>query len=90
LVAGLKKTGVDSLDIGGVGGTFVLNIAAELGFDLHQFPSTKHFTSWLGLSPNKKYRVARYCRQEPLKNKTFLPKRLDKRLMPSVIVRSIP
>jgi transposase len=47
-------TGVDCLDIGGVGGTFVLDVAAELGFDLHQFPSAKHFTSWLGVSPNKK------------------------------------
>lgn len=47
-------TGVDVLTIQGVGGTFVLDIAAELGFDLHQFPSEKHFTSWLGLAPNRK------------------------------------
>jgi transposase len=47
-------TGVDCLDIGGVGGSFVLDVAAELGFDLHQFPSDKHFTSWLGLAPNKR------------------------------------
>ena len=47
-------TGVDCLDIGGVGGSFVLDVAAELGFDLHQFPSAKHFASWLGLSPNKR------------------------------------
>jgi hypothetical protein len=47
-------TGVDCLEIGGVGGSFVLDVAAELGFDLHQFPDHKHFTSWLGLSPNKR------------------------------------
>ena len=47
-------TGVDCLDIGGVGGSFVLDVAAELGFELHQFPSSKHFTSWLGLAPNKR------------------------------------
>jgi transposase len=47
-------TGVDCLGIGGVGGTFVLDVAAELGFDLHQFPTAKHFISWLGVSPNKK------------------------------------
>ena len=47
-------TGVDCLNIDGVGGSFVLDVAAELGFTLHQFPTAKHFTSWLGLSPNKK------------------------------------
>lgn len=47
-------SGVDCLDIGGVGGAFVLDVAAELGFDLHQFPTHKHFTSWLGLAPNKR------------------------------------
>jgi hypothetical protein len=47
-------TGVDTLAIAGVGGNFVLDVAAELGFNLEQFPSEKHFTSWLGLAPNNK------------------------------------
>lgn len=47
-------TGVDTLAIAGVGGNFVLDVAAELGFTLEQFPSEKHFTSWLGLAPNNK------------------------------------
>lgn len=47
-------TGIDPLSIDGVGGSFVLDVAAELGFTLHQFPSAKHFTSWLGLAPNRK------------------------------------
>ena len=47
-------TGVDMLAVGGLGGSFVLDVAAELGFTLHQFPSEKHFTSSLGLAPNRK------------------------------------
>lgn len=47
-------TGVDCLQIDGVGGSFLLDVAAELGFTLHQFPNEKHFTSWLGLAPNKR------------------------------------
>ena len=26
----------------------------EIGYDLSRFPSVKHFTSWLGLCPNRK------------------------------------
>jgi transposase len=47
-------TGIDMLAINGVGGICVLDIALELGFTLEQFPSAKHFTSWLGLAPNRK------------------------------------
>lgn len=36
------------------GPNFVLDVFTELGFDLHQFPSAKHFASWLGLAPKNK------------------------------------
>lgn len=49
-----KITGVNMLAVGGIGGSFVLDVSAELGFTLDQFPSDKHFTSWLGLAPNRK------------------------------------
>ena len=44
----------DFLAIDGIGPNFVLDVFSELGFDLHQFPSAKHFTSWLGLSPKNR------------------------------------
>ena len=46
--------GIDLLSVGGVGSGLILNAAAELGFSLEQFPTPKHFTSWLGLAPNNK------------------------------------
>lgn len=42
----------DLLSIGGVGGNFILEVLCEVGFTLEQFPSAKHFASWLGLAPN--------------------------------------
>jgi transposase len=45
---------MNMLEVGGMGGSFVLDVTAELGFTLQQFPSAKHFTSWLGLAPNRK------------------------------------
>jgi transposase len=32
----------------------VLIVLTEIGADLHQWKTAKHFTSWLGLAPNKK------------------------------------
>lgn len=47
-------TGVDMLAIGGINGGCFLDIVAETGQDLHQFPSAQHYASWLGLAPNNK------------------------------------
>lgn len=47
-------TGVDALAVGGLNGGCFLDIVAETGTDLHQFPSANHFASWLGLAPNNK------------------------------------
>lgn len=46
--------GLDLLSIGGVGAGFILNLFAELGVDFDQFPTAKHFASWLGLAPQVK------------------------------------
>jgi len=46
--------GVDLLEIDGIGFDFVLTLLSEVGMDLKQFPSAKHFVSWLCLCPNKK------------------------------------
>lgn len=47
-------TGINLIEIKGVGSSFILDAAAELGFTLEQFPTDKHFTSWLGLAPRRK------------------------------------
>jgi len=47
--------GVDLLDIPGVSYSTVLTLMSEIGPNgLKDFPSAKHFTSWLRLAPNNK------------------------------------
>jgi transposase len=46
--------GVDLLQVEGISFDFILTLLAEVGMDLSQFPTAKHFASWLCLSPNKK------------------------------------
>jgi transposase len=49
-----RIVGADFLAIDGIGPNFILDVVCELGFTLEQFPSAKHFTSWLSLSPQNK------------------------------------
>lgn len=63
-----NMVGVDLLEVGGLNGGSMLEIIAETGTDLHQFPSDQHFASWLGLAPNNKKSGGK-----PLSSKT--PKR---------------
>lgn len=47
--------GVDLLEIPGVSYSTVLTLMSEIGSNgLKEFPSAKHFTSWLRLAPNNK------------------------------------
>ena len=47
--------GVDLMAIDGFSLHTLFSLVSETGLDLQaKFPSAKHFTSWLGLSPNKK------------------------------------
>ena len=47
--------GIDLMQIHGVSYNLLMTLVAETGLDLASaFPSSKHFTSWLGLAPNKK------------------------------------
>ncbi len=46
--------GVNLYEIEGVSDTTVLAILSETGFDLSKFPTAKHFSSWMALSPNNK------------------------------------
>ncbi len=46
--------GKDITTIDGLGPYLSLKLIAECGDDLSSWPSTKHFTSWLGLAPSNK------------------------------------
>jgi transposase len=47
--AGVDLTAVDGVDV-----LLAQDIIAEVGLDMSQWPTKKHFASWLGLSPNNK------------------------------------
>lgn len=47
----LKIVGVDVTKVDGLGASTVQTIVFEVGLDMHKFKTDKHFTSWLGLSP---------------------------------------
>ena len=49
-----RMTGVDLTRIDGVDGFTALKVISEIGTDMTQWPSAKHFASWLGLSPNNR------------------------------------
>ena len=47
-------SGVELLNIPGVNTGTILTLISEVGLDLSKFKTAKHFTSWLGLSPNNR------------------------------------
>ncbi|MBD2054893.1 IS110 family transposase [Oculatella sp. FACHB-28] len=46
-----RISGVDFTRIDGMGALTVQTILSEVGLDASRFPTSKHFTSWLGLCP---------------------------------------
>lgn len=49
-----KVLGTDLTQIHGLGPYLVLKLIAECGIDMAKWPTAKHFTSWLALSPGNK------------------------------------
>lgn len=49
-----RLAGVDLTEINGMSGSSVLTVLSETGLDMSAWPSEKHFTSWLCLSPGAK------------------------------------
>lgn len=49
-----QLTGVDLTRIHGIGPSLALELVSECGTDLSRWPTEKHFTSWLTLSPGCK------------------------------------
>ena len=48
----LRLTGVDIAAVAGIGAGLAQTILSEIGTDMSQWPTEKHFTSWLGLAPH--------------------------------------
>jgi transposase len=46
--------GVDLTKVDGLNESSALKIISEIGTDMNKWPTVKHFTSWLGLSPGTK------------------------------------
>jgi transposase len=49
----VKLNHVDPTVLPGITDYSFLRLTAEIGTNLHQWPTEKHFTSWLGLAPGK-------------------------------------
>jgi transposase len=50
----IRITGVDLKKLPGIGVSSILYIISEIGVDLSPWRTSKHFASWLGLSPGNK------------------------------------
>jgi len=50
----VRITGVNLTQIPGIDSSSALKILSEIGTDMSNWKSEKHFCSWLGLSPNNK------------------------------------
>ncbi|MEE4454542.1 transposase [Novosphingobium resinovorum] len=49
-----RVLGVDLTQVHGIRPSLALKLVEECGTDLAAWPSSKHFTSWLGLAPDNK------------------------------------
>ncbi len=49
-----RITGIDLTKVKGLEAHTVLKLLSETGLDMSRWPSDKHFSSWLGLSPNNR------------------------------------
>jgi transposase len=50
----IRITGVDLKKLPGLGVSSILNVVSEIGVDMSSWRTSKHFASWLGLSPGNK------------------------------------
>ncbi len=64
--------GIDLSSIEGVGNGALITILSEIGTDLSVFPSAKHFSSWLRLSPNNKVSGGKLISNRTMKGRNRL------------------
>lgn len=60
---------VNVTEIYGISEVSALEIFAETGFDMNCWPSSKHFTSWLGIAPNNKISGGKIISSKIMKKK---------------------
>lgn len=66
----VKVTGVDLTQIDGLNSLSVLTLISETGLDMSKWKTEKHFTSWLGLSPNNQITGGKIISSKTKKNKS--------------------
>lgn len=49
-----RMTGVDLTLVSGLEANTVMKVISETGLDMSKWPTSKHFSSWLGLAPNNR------------------------------------
>jgi transposase len=62
-----RLTGVDLVAVTGISASIAQTLLSEIGTDMHQFPTVKHFCSWLGLAPHNDISGGRVLRSRTLK-----------------------
>ena len=64
-----QATGVDLTAIDGIDALTAQIVIAEIGLDMNRWPTVKHFTSWLGLSPHNEISGGKVLRTRTKKTK---------------------
>lgn len=81
-----QLTGMDLTQIHGIGPSVALALIAECGTDLSRWPTEKHFTSWLTLSPGCKISGGKVLSSHTRKSNNRIAARL--RLVASAVGRT--
>ena len=62
-----RITGVDLVAVDGISASLAQTLLTEIGTDMSQWPTVKHFASWLGLAPHNDISGGKVLRSRTLK-----------------------